>query len=64
MIFDCINGRNANERSLTYTPLLGWEGASEPKGRGSNRTTQRWWEFAQANIRPPPESWQELTSQT
>ena len=39
MIFDCINGRNANERSLTYTPLLGWEGASEPKGRGSNRTT-------------------------
>ena len=55
MIFDCINGRNANERSLTYTPLLGWEGISEPKGRRSNRTMERGWEFAQAILGPSNE---------
>nr|DAD76518.1 MAG TPA: hypothetical protein [Siphoviridae sp. ctqpo8] len=41
MVFVVFNIENANTGSLTYTPLLGRERESEPKGRRSNRTAGR-----------------------
>lgn len=55
MIFARVIHAIANIGSLTYTPLLGWEGVSEPKGRRSNRTMERGWEFAQAILGPSNE---------
>ena len=55
MIFARVIHAIANTGSLTYTPLLGWEGVSEPKGRRSNRTMERGWEFAQAILGPSNE---------
>ena len=55
MIFARVVHAIANIGSLTYTPLLGWEGISEPKGRRSNRTVGRGWEFAQVILGPPDE---------
>jgi len=55
MIFVVFSIENANAGSLKYTPLLGRERESEPKGRRSNRTAGRWREFAQAITRLPPE---------
>lgn len=55
MIFARIIHAIANTGSLTYTPLLGWEGVSEPKGRRPNRTMERGWEFAQAILGPSNE---------
>ena len=41
LIFVVFSIENANAGSLKYTPLLGRERESEPKGRRSNRTAGR-----------------------